>query len=165
VSLAQLDRQLLVLARTRGHPHWAERAVGAFSRTGEHAACWLVLGAGGSLLDRDPVRRPRWRRGAAVVAGAYAANFGLKLIVRRRRPQLPGLPPLSSTVSNLSFPSAHATTSFAAARLFRGLVPTPALYGAALSFAASRLYLGVHFPSDVVAGAAFGTLIGNRWSR
>jgi undecaprenyl-diphosphatase len=165
VSPAELDRQLLIAARTHAHPHWAERAVSAFSRTGEHAACWLALGAGGSLLDRDPGRRRRWGRGAVVVGGAYGANYALKLLVRRRRPQLPGLAPLSSTVSNLSFPSAHATTSFAAARMFRGLVPAPALYAAALAFAASRLYLGVHYPSDVLAGAACGTLIGSRWSR
>jgi membrane-associated phospholipid phosphatase len=83
--------------------------------------------------------------------------------VRRRRPQLEGLPPLTPTVSGLSFPSAHATTSFAAARAFGGLVPASALYGAAGVFALSRPYLGVHYPSDVLAGALLGSVIAELW--
>jgi undecaprenyl-diphosphatase len=66
-------------------------------------------------------------------------------------------------VSQLSFPSAHATSSFAAARAYRGLAPAPALYGVALALAVSRPYLGVHYPSDVAAGATLGTLIASRW--
>jgi len=94
------------------------------------------------------------------VAASYALNFAVKVAVRRPRPELPGLPPLTPTVSRLSFPSAHATTSFAAARVFNGLVPGPVLYAAAGLFAVSRPYLGVHYPSDVLGGAALGTAVG-----
>ena len=98
-----------------------------------------------------------------IVANAYALNFAVKLAVHRRRPQFDGLPSLTSTVSRLSFPSAHATTSFAAARAYRGLVPAPVLYAAAAAFAVSRPYLGVHYPSDVLFGAALGTVIAGLW--
>jgi undecaprenyl-diphosphatase len=159
VRLAELDRNLLLLARTRAHTPSAERAARGYSRLGEHAACWLALGAAGAALDRH--RRGRWLRGAAIVGTSYVINYAVKLAVRRPRPQLDGLPPLSPVVSGLTFPSAHATTSFAAARAYRGLVP--GLYPAAAAFAVSRPYLGVHYPSDVLAGAVLGTAIAGAW--
>jgi decaprenylphosphoryl-5-phosphoribose phosphatase len=158
-ALPSLDRRLLMLARTRGHGPRRERAILVYSRMGEHAACWLILGIAGATLDAD--RRPRWLRGAAAVAGAYAVNYAVKVAVRRPRPQLAGLPALSPVVSALSFPSAHATTSFAAARVYRGLVSPAALDAAALAFGLSRPYLGVHYPSDVLAGAVLGSVIGS----
>jgi decaprenylphosphoryl-5-phosphoribose phosphatase len=158
-SLPQFDRRLLLLARVHGHGPRREQAVLLYSRMGEHAACWLALGAAGAAVDAD--RRAAWLRGAAAVAGAYAVNYAVKLTVRRRRPEMPGLPALSPVVSALSFPSAHATTSFAAARVYRELVSPAALYAAAVAFALSRPYLGVHYPSDVVAGAVLGSAIGS----
>jgi membrane-associated phospholipid phosphatase len=140
-----------------------ERAASAYSRTGEHAACWLVLGLAEALLAREPARKRGWRRGVRVVAGSYAVNQAVKFAVRRRRPELPGLEPLTPTVSRLSFPSAHATTSFAAARAYSRVGPAVPLYATAVAFALSRPYLGVHYPSDVLVGAALGTAVAEVW--
>ena len=71
-SLPALDRRLLMLARTRGHGPRRERAVAAYSRRGEHAACWLALGLIGATGDDE--RRGRWVRGAGVVGSSYVAN-------------------------------------------------------------------------------------------
>jgi undecaprenyl-diphosphatase len=145
------------------HPSGFERLVAAYSRLGEHGACWMLLGGAGATLDARPGRRRRWLRGTEIVAASLLLNYLVKLGVGRRRPELEGLPPLTETVSRLSFPSAHCTTSFAAARAFRGLAPTGPLYGAAAAFALSRPYLGVHYPTDVVGGALLGTAIASLW--
>ncbi len=151
-----LDERLLRLARTRGHTPAAERAVERFSSLGEHGRLWLAIGLAGGLAD--PGRRPAWRRARRTVTLTFALNTAVKLAVGRRRPQLPDLPALTGTPTGLSFPSAHASTGFAGALAFSRLgLPAPALYGLAATLAYSRLYLGVHYPSDILAGALFGT--------
>jgi membrane-associated phospholipid phosphatase len=138
-----VDRALLRLLRTRGHTPALDRAASLAARAGENGALWLAL----SLLTRN-------RRAFKTVLAALIANTAIKQLVRRPRPDLGSeLPPLSSTISSLSYPSAHAATSFAGAGALGG---GPLLYGAAAAMAMTRPYLGVHYPSDVVAGAALG---------
>jgi undecaprenyl-diphosphatase len=74
---------------------------------------------------------------------------------------LEGLPPLGGAPSSLSFPSAHAFSSFAVATAMVRVDPATA--GAllvALALSLGRPYLGMHYPSDVLAGALLGVLLG-----
>ena len=152
--LAALDTALLRLLRTRGHSSRAERAVGAFSKLGEHGAVWFGLAAAGAALDRR--RRPQFVRAGRTIAAAYVANQVVKRVVRRRRPELDGLPQLVGTPTQLSYPSAHACTCFAGAAALGRLARPGPLYALAVPLALSRLYLGVHYPSDTLAGALLG---------
>jgi undecaprenyl-diphosphatase len=133
--------------------------IGTFSSLGEHGALWLAVGVAGAAVDRP--RRAQWSRAAGVVAGTYALNTALKFVIRRRRPRIEGLPPLVGTPTEMSFPSAHAATSFCAARQYARLgAPAAPLYAVAVVMAVSRLYLGVHWPSDIAAGVALGAVVG-----
>jgi membrane-associated phospholipid phosphatase len=150
--------------RERGHGDpGLVRAISNLSRTGEHAACWFALGAVGIATSSPGSHRRRaFTRGVLATAVAYGLNTAVKFSVRRPRPNLDDLPALTPVVTGLSFPSAHATTSFAAAAAYSRALPfaSPLFYGAATMFALSRPYLGVHYPSDVLAGAALGTVTG-----
>jgi undecaprenyl-diphosphatase len=102
-----------------------------------------------------------------VIAASFAVNQLVKLAVRRPRPDLPELPRLIGTASNRSYPSAHATTAAAATRVLPpllepalGAIARPAVGSVAVAMSLSRLYLGVHWPSDVAAGFALGLAVG-----
>lgn len=124
------------------------------SRFGEHALGWMSVAAVGMLVD--PPRRGRWAMVGVGTFGAHASSVLLKRVVRRRRPDHPTVTVGVSTPSTLSFPSSHATSTTAFALLagaVSGVPVAPALVPVML---ASRLVLGVHYPSDVLAGAGVG---------
>jgi len=108
----------------------------------------------------DTGRRRRWVKATAVVGGSYLISTSIKMAIGRKRPVVEDLPHLMATPTGLSFPSSHSSSSFAAARAYGKLLPAGPLYLAASAMAFSRLYLGVHYPSDIAAGAALGSVLG-----
>jgi membrane-associated phospholipid phosphatase len=155
--LGAIDLAVLRAFRTRGHTPGLERAAAAFSRLGEQGMVWFAICAAGALLDRDS--RGVYGKAAATVLVTYALNQLIKVSVRRPRPRIEDLPPLTDTLTELSYPSAHAATSFAGARMLSPALPAPPLYALAVGLCVSRLYLAVHYPSDIVAGAALGSSV------
>ena len=125
-----------------------------FSMIGEHGIGWYSVCAIGAVAQ--PERRREFGRAAGIVFSSFFANQAVKFVARRPRPQLADLPPLVKTASQRSYPSAHATTSTAAAVVLSKLLPPAPVYTFAAGLTLSRLYLGVHYPSDTVAGAALG---------
>ncbi len=153
------DLRLLRLMRTRGHSPGLESAMKAMGRTGNNATVWVTLGVALALLD--PSRRESWLICAALGPIAIALNYCVKLLVKRPRPVLEGLPPLGGAPSSLSFPSAHALSSFAVATAMVRVDPaTAGALVVALALSLGRPYLGMHYPSDVLAGALLGVLLG-----
>ncbi|MDT7574464.1 MAG: hypothetical protein QOH17_797 [Pseudonocardiales bacterium] len=136
------------------------RAVGVargMSLFGEHAAGWIALGLVGAVVDRS--RRREWLTAAAGVTLAHGVSIGVKRVVRRTRPDHPSVEVRVGTPSRLSFPSAHATSTTAAAVLYGRLLRRPLVPVLVPPMALSRLVLGVHYPSDVVAGSALGAVV------
>lgn len=133
------------------------RVARGMSHFGEHAAGWLAMGAIGALVDRR--RRREWIAATAAVAVAHGASVGVKRVVRRPRPDDPRVHVHVGTPSRLSFPSAHATSTTAAAVLFGALLRKPLAAALVPSMAVSRMVLGVHYPTDVLAGSALGAAV------
>ena len=156
-ALAALDLRLLRLLRTRGHTPPVEAALINLARSGENGLLWYVVALGGAALGGRQ-RRDSYFLAIKVVLATLVVNTVVKQTVRRARPVLEEeLPALTPVLSGRSYPSAHSSTSFAGAHALAAAgMPAPPLYAVAVAMALSRPYLGVHYPSDVVAGAILG---------
>jgi membrane-associated phospholipid phosphatase len=158
--LGWLDQSVLWLMRTRGHSQPVEGAMRALGLAGEWAAVWIVLGLAGAAGDER--RRRRWLRACAVGPAAVGLNYAVKVAVGRDRPLIEEHPPLAGAPSKLSFPSAHATSSVAGATALARVEPRLRLpaYSLAAAICLTRPYLGMHYPSDVLAGVLLGAVVG-----
>ncbi|OBF10565.1 hypothetical protein A5730_06715 [Mycobacterium sp. ACS4054] len=127
------------------------------SHFGEHSIGWLAVAAVGALLM--PKRGWDWLVAGAGAFAAHAAAVVVKRVVRRQRPHDPAVVVNVGTPSQLSFPSAHATSTTAAAILMGRItgLPLPALLVPPMAL--SRMLLGVHYPSDVACGIALGATV------
>lgn len=157
--LGRVDTRLLYVMRTRFHGRGAEALARGLGRVGEYGAIWFAIGIVLAVIDPD--RGEDWLVAGILGPVGIGLNYAVKLVVRRPRPVLEGLPPLGGAPSSLSFPSAHATSSFACATAMTRIAPEAAvLFILAAAIAACRPYLGMHYPSDVLAGALLGTALG-----
>lgn len=129
----------------------------ALSHFGEHALGWLALAAAGAGLNRS--RRRDWLVAAAGTLAAHAAAVVIKRVIRRQRPHHPAVAVNVATPSRLSFPSAHATSTTAAAILLGRITGWPLPAVLIPPMALSRILLGVHYPSDVAAGVLVGAAV------
>ncbi|MEU6574994.1 phosphatase PAP2 family protein [Streptomyces sp. NPDC046805] len=159
-----MDHRIVSALRACGADHRVAAAARSLSLAGEHGALWLAAGLVGAAADG--ARRGSWLRGTALVAGAHLTSMAVKRVVRRARPA--HVEPLVRTAGRHSFPSSHAASATAAAVAF-GTLGTLGAYGIpplAAAMCLSRLVVGVHYPTDVAAGAALGALtarLGARW--
>ncbi|MFF8094241.1 phosphatase PAP2 family protein [Streptomyces sp. NPDC016675] len=162
-DLDDMDHRIVTALRACGTDPRVAGAARALSWAGEHGALWLAAGLAGATVDG--ARRGAWLRGTALTAGAHLVSMGVKRVVRRPRPA--HVVPLVRTAGRHSFPSSHAASAAAAAVAF-GALGIGAVRPVAAAVCVSRLVVGVHYPSDVAAGAALGALtarLGADWMR
>lgn len=130
---------------------------------GNAGAVWIVSSV--LLLLHPKTRKIGAMALVALLLSLLVNNLILKNLVARTRPfdAIPGLATLIAHPTDYSFPSGHTASSFAAAGVFFRRLPKRAgipFLVFAVFIAASRLYVGVHYPSDVVLGLVSGWLLG-----
>jgi undecaprenyl-diphosphatase len=134
---------------------WLDGVFVWVSRIGTFGAVWIAIGLALTLL---------WRRPSLLVTVLLAVGAAdllaalIKDVVPRHRPFEHQLGP---SERNHSFPSGHTATAFAGATALSAFAPRfrPAFYALACLIGFSRLYNGVHYPTDVLAGAVLGACV------
>ena len=157
--LINLDGNILLWIQEYIRQDWMDGFWKGITMLGDSGWFWIAL----SLLLMVP-RQTRWigiTSLAAIVIGALITNVTLKNLVARTRPYevVEGLVLLIEKQRDYSFPSGHTCASFAAAGVYWRMLPKkfgiPLVILAAM-IAFSRLYVGVHYPTDVLAGLLIG---------
>ncbi|THA23528.1 phosphatase PAP2 family protein [Streptomyces sp. RKND-216] len=143
--------------------HWpgGDRVLPRLSKAANHGGLWFAVAAGIAATRHPAARRTALRGVASLAVASATVNTLGKRAVRRARPILDNVPvvrQLHTQPVTTSFPSGHSAS---AAAFTTGLALENPRWGAAVAplaaaVAFSRVYTGVHYPSDVLAGAAIG---------
>lgn len=161
-AIQALDKAILLFVQDNIRTPALTVIMYLFSRLGDAGLGWIALG-----LLLAAFARTR-RRGAAMLAALASeyviCDLVIKKLVLRPRPYLiiPQLELLVPLERSASFPSGHSASSFACAYMLARLFGKKGAwaYLPASLIALSRVYVGVHYPSDVVAGILLGTAVG-----
>ncbi|MFJ6796609.1 bifunctional phosphatase PAP2/diacylglycerol kinase family protein [Streptomyces sp. NPDC091268] len=163
-AVARWDRQLFDAVARR---HWpgADRVLPRLGRAANHGVLWGAAATGIAVFGSARARKAAVRGAASLALASATINTVGKWSVRRRRPLLDGVPAVRRAAVQpwtTSFPSGHSASAFA---FTAGLALESPGWAAvvapvAASVAFSRVYTGVHYPSDVLAGAAWGVAAG-----
>ena len=141
-----------------------DELISGYTRLGNIGLLWLVLSA--AMLLWRPTRKAGAAALLAMLLGLLVTNVTIKPLLSRTRPWLdvPGLEALVEELDPNSFPSGHSCAAFAAAVSWRRELPWKwagrLAVALAVCMALSRLYVGVHYPTDVLAGSLIGCLCG-----
>lgn len=164
-SLREVDRAGFRRVASTDHSRLGDRVLRWVSRAGDWSVVWVVTALLLATFGGRRGRRAALRGWLAIAISSGVFNHSIKLLVRRARPDLELVPshrhPVKAT-STFSFPSGHTASAFA---FTTGIAPEyPALavplYAVSATMGYSRVHAGMHYPSDVLAGAAAGIAAG-----
>lgn len=176
LAIQTMDEAVLLWIQDTVRQEWLDPIVKAFTSLGNAGIVWIVLSI--AMLLWRPTRKAGVLAGCALLFSLLITNLGLKLILTRPRPYtvVEGLIPLLTSGDPNSFPSGHTSAAFSAGLVWARTMPKAWMRRAAVIQAVlmglSRLYVGVHYPSDVLGGALVGTVcallalyVGSLWQR
>ena len=161
-KLSQSELSLLEFIAEHMHCGVLDYLMPVISGLGDLGIFWIVLALVLLSLPQDRARGAQV--GLAVLLSGIVCNLLLKNLVARPRPFefQPLLELIVAAPHDFSFPSGHTSASFAAATVLvrSGWKAAPVAVLVAVLIAFSRLYLNVHFPTDVLAGVLTGVAVG-----
>lgn len=158
------DESVLLWVTDHLRAAWLDPVMVFYTKMGDGGL--IFIAAAVIMLLFGYTRRGGISAGISMVIGLLLTNLTIKPLVSRPRPWvvMEGLEVLVKSHDMNSFPSGHTTAAFAFAAAVCSVLPQKWAKAAALIAAAlmgfSRLYVGVHFPTDVLAGAVMGTACG-----
>lgn len=157
----EIDRSILLFIREKLVNDYLTPFVKFITTLGNGGVLWILLCLG--LLIYKPTRRIGIYCAVALALEFIVCNLLIKNIVKRARPwtKIPGLDPLVAKPTDYSFPSGHSSSSIAVG--YTLLRKAPRKYGIPIFILGvliclSRLYVAVHYPSDVIVGALIGVI-------
>lgn len=157
-----MDEAVLLWIQETVRMEWLNPVVKVFTSLGNAGLLWILLAV--AMLFWKPTRKAGILAGCALLFSLLFTNLGLKLLLTRPRPYtvVEGLIPLLTSGDPNSFPSGHTSAAFAAGLVWARTLPKQWMRRMAVIQAIlmgmSRLYVGVHYPSDVLCGALVGTV-------
>ncbi len=161
-AIQTLDENVLLWIQDHVRLITFDPLVEFFTTLGNAGIGWIVLSV--VLVCKKSTRKAGLLSGLALIFGLFFVNLGLKPLVARPRPYvtMEQLVPLLTSSDPNSFPSGHTCAAFAAGMVWARTLPKGWMRKAAVVQAVlmglSRLYVGVHYPTDVLAGALAGSL-------
>lgn len=160
-AILQLDGSILLWIQNHVRSTWLDPIMRGITHLGDSGILWIIVTL--VLIILRKTRRIGIICAISMIIGLVLTNVILKNWLARTRPYelIDGLKLMIEKQKDFSFPSGHATNSFAAGWVIFRRVPRrygiPTLILACL-IALSRLYVGVHYPTDVLAGMLIGIL-------
>ena len=161
-SVQSVDESILLWIQANVQNDFLTPFIKAFTDLGNTGKIWILLGL--LLLIPKATRRYGFYTLTALFFSMVITNLTLKPMIDRPRPYvtIEELTPIVISGDPNSFPSGHTSAAFAAGITWLAMATSPWIKGIALLQAIlmglSRLYVCVHYPSDVLVGALAGTL-------
>ncbi len=162
-NLTVLDREIFLVVNGLPHPGWLTTFFRAITNLESFGLVWLML-ALSLIIFKVQTKDLFPKLILALILSAFVSQGMIKPLVGKLRPQyqLPGIHVYTHESDYLTFPSSHAATAFAGAYILSKYLKKKRghFYLLAALIALSRVYLGVHYPLDILFGSCLGVVLG-----